>query len=982
MSDPSETSGRPSVPSIQQPESSIPSLSAPQRLRRSSHSSDELIGAKPTSSRRRRPGNKKETSNPSSRGDSFTMQRSTSPTQILPDDSVHYTRTGRISKAKKGLKVHHCECGRSYTRAEHLRRHQRNHAQDALQCDWPDCGKPFYRLDLLQRHQERHNDPGRAESPQMYSPASTADPEPRVSAAVTLPAPVATALPATDSYYAQPVSPMPVSAADTRYTSNPFRTPRLPTSAIRPSIYSSPTSNASPSFHRSKRAYTAPRQNQGPVSVPVDAGMQNGITWTDPFGHSPHYTSSSSDYPSPIPSGPDYSSNMFANPPYGPGPNRTRNSSNASYTETAWGYPSRSPTSATSTMAYTWTSNEKSPAPSQPVYMHTSYPMTSMPMSAGVDPMTGFGHFGPKTMVHRDEEEQAFLFPEQSYGMRQFVYTYPFEQYLNNYWRFFHAAYPIVHRATFESISQPPMLHAAMIAIGGQYSDDASVKRKSRILHDRCVRLLDKRELDVITEPERLCDWQASFLVEAMSQYRARRAAMTLSSRFKTLYQKLCNSFREVTSNIVENISALVQPENATYARWTQWIELSTQQRLFICCYILEYQQATLLARNSHQSSINCQGFDLPIPAQSELWDATTPSGWAMAAQQNPHHLTYVFQVTPDAMQTFDAFQSSLIIAAYYNHFNNPTPYLAPDNFQHIDHLLDNSAVTKHQLLTAKLLQVVPIRALLAVSGESWILCEKTSSPQMFASYKTNFRSWISGLWTDGIDHQGQSAKDALKLAIEIAQHALTAQTLTLRLELGAGMGLYFAALTIWAVTVAANTRINAPQSGQPHRFQSHSPLPTGRISYPSTPTQFSMNTSGGTTNPSHPAALGLTSHPAPSPVPPSPSAASMQYSELTMLSINFLNNALVELDLLGILPQWPRDVAQWQHGCATLMRWVKMRLRGGVAEGRDRVVSSTLNVGGRTGDGFGGDGFGQLLDGVIGALKNILSRGWDVWGF
>jgi hypothetical protein len=73
--------------------------------------------------------------------------------------SVHYTRTGRISKPKKGLKVHSCECGRSYTRAEHLRRHQKNHAmENALVCEYPDCGKAFYRPDLLLRHQEQHNE--------------------------------------------------------------------------------------------------------------------------------------------------------------------------------------------------------------------------------------------------------------------------------------------------------------------------------------------------------------------------------------------------------------------------------------------------------------------------------------------------------------------------------------------------------------------------------------------------------------------------------------------------------------------------------------------------------------------------------------------------------------------------------------------------------------------------------------------------------
>ncbi|KAJ4356752.1 uncharacterized protein N0V89_004788 [Didymosphaeria variabile] len=70
---------------------------------------------------------------------------------------VVYTKTGRISKAKKGLKVHVCEeCGRSFTRAEHLRRHQKNHGPNQVRCEL--CGKVFFRADLLQRHLERHKD--------------------------------------------------------------------------------------------------------------------------------------------------------------------------------------------------------------------------------------------------------------------------------------------------------------------------------------------------------------------------------------------------------------------------------------------------------------------------------------------------------------------------------------------------------------------------------------------------------------------------------------------------------------------------------------------------------------------------------------------------------------------------------------------------------------------------------------------------------
>ena len=92
------------------------------------------------------------------------------------------------------------------------------------------------------------NEPGRAESPPAFSPGSTAEPEPQVSAPSTLPPPLVTTLPQAEPYYTQPASPMPVSAAEARYTSNPFRTPRLPSSVIRHSFHSSPTSDSSPTF--------------------------------------------------------------------------------------------------------------------------------------------------------------------------------------------------------------------------------------------------------------------------------------------------------------------------------------------------------------------------------------------------------------------------------------------------------------------------------------------------------------------------------------------------------------------------------------------------------------------------------------------------------------------------------------------------------------------------------------------------------------
>ncbi|KAF6218569.1 hypothetical protein HO133_005919 [Letharia lupina] len=78
---------------------------------------------------------------------------------------ITYTpTTHRISKAKKGKKVHACEypgCSKIFTRAEHRKRHEANHnTQPAFQCTLEGCRKPFQRADLLARHMERqHNIP-------------------------------------------------------------------------------------------------------------------------------------------------------------------------------------------------------------------------------------------------------------------------------------------------------------------------------------------------------------------------------------------------------------------------------------------------------------------------------------------------------------------------------------------------------------------------------------------------------------------------------------------------------------------------------------------------------------------------------------------------------------------------------------------------------------------------------------------------------
>ncbi|KAI9839281.1 MAG: hypothetical protein M1819_003276 [Sarea resinae] len=57
----------------------------------------------------------------------------------------------------KKFECPHEGCGKSYSRAEHLYRHQLNHTpKQIFHCDFPDCPRSFVRQDLCARHKERH----------------------------------------------------------------------------------------------------------------------------------------------------------------------------------------------------------------------------------------------------------------------------------------------------------------------------------------------------------------------------------------------------------------------------------------------------------------------------------------------------------------------------------------------------------------------------------------------------------------------------------------------------------------------------------------------------------------------------------------------------------------------------------------------------------------------------------------------------------
>ncbi|RAL07207.1 putative C2H2 finger domain protein [Aspergillus homomorphus CBS 101889] len=88
------------------------------------------------------------------------------PTEIDTADAALHGASRKRKRARKIQTDRKFECtfencGKSYSRAEHLYRHQLNHTPKQIyRCDFPDCYRSFVRQDLCVRHRERHTTQG------------------------------------------------------------------------------------------------------------------------------------------------------------------------------------------------------------------------------------------------------------------------------------------------------------------------------------------------------------------------------------------------------------------------------------------------------------------------------------------------------------------------------------------------------------------------------------------------------------------------------------------------------------------------------------------------------------------------------------------------------------------------------------------------------------------------------------------------------
>ncbi|KAF2435485.1 hypothetical protein EJ08DRAFT_692732 [Tothia fuscella] len=744
-----------------------------------------------------------------------------------------YTKTGRVSKAQKGVQgAHRCVCGKVYSRAEHLRRHKQNH-ETQLPCPLSSCGKLFYRQDLLDRHlATKHNGSNNTvdanDSPSVSSGSSYGTHN-------VLLAPVVTSVEASSvapSYIPGSSQHPTTSIAQTsndsiRYqpifyaqsiTSNQFSSiPFL--NFINPS-----TVKDTPSLKTETLSYRTPYS--APWEVELEATVESSHGYN--IGGASDYSSSGDQSPF-IPyqyltSTPGELDTLY--PPH-------------NNFEPLW-FPLQS-TNASSPRSVAghlpvWGEMEPTSFPasvaSSPASTCAAMPPVIMPQGQNGVP------YPLPWMAQRDRYgtlDLEGLLEDQHLGVCLSLRTK--QHYVDAYWKNFHPLFPVLHKQSYRSQNPSPLLGAAVMAIGAQYTDEQFAKGDSRILHEKCLELINKYK-QTLSSSKRLDYMQAIFLVELFSHFKAKRAAPALSDIFIETYDQLWQKHHNTPRARYDQLSAVAPhaSDESLQPQWAQWIHLHAFERLLAACYILESQQALLLVR-ANQTPAGL-GLELFMPAQIAVWEATSCSRWSQLMRTNSPPVKNIEQILDTVVNSstqtppFEPFQCSLLTACHSasvvarKQDLEQAPYI-PAHASHQIFEIENTVALQSVLClhpnirimhhAVVLASVTPLRALLASSGESWVLSQRLSHEALlaaaeFATLKNELHTWTDGLQPPAFFWTGLTAVNpslqALQEALNISELAL--DTDAKNLAFGAEMALYYASLVLWAATFAAVAKAEA----------------------------------------------------------------------------------------------------------------------------------------------------------------------------
>ncbi|KAH8162280.1 hypothetical protein CIB48_g5965 [Xylaria polymorpha] len=309
--------------------------------------------------------------------------------------------------------------------------------------------------------------------------------------------------------------------------------------------------------------------------------------------------------------------------------------------------------------------------------------------------------------------------------------------YLDVYWKRFDTLFPLVHRRSLET-STDPILRCAMAAIGSQFLQSKEDRINSHILHGFAWQEARRQR------PE----WsvhvmQAILLCEFYGRFRGSRAVTRTSEPFQSLYSRVTNPQTSVNCD---------NSTGTSHRHWEEWIVTESRRRLLAACFVLDvhtsmYHEHSIL----HHFLTPTPPIPLVKPTQ-HLWAAQDPEAWEALVSSNPAQLNSVSladeEITAGHVNSAPPLDRGVYIASEALRLPRRSPASVIDISADLDlestkrmcHLFPGSAVANTYLA----LHHTPLRDLLAVSGDSWLFSRKILNPEEFQQCKVSVRAWSS----------------------------------------------------------------------------------------------------------------------------------------------------------------------------------------------------------------------------------------------
>ncbi|KAM5359525.1 hypothetical protein ACJZ2D_014420 [Fusarium nematophilum] len=697
--------------------------------------------------------------------------------------------TRKISKAKKGVRVHVCnQCPKTFSRAEHLRRHQLSHSDPGLSCEVPGCNKTFYRKDLLDRHLQRHeqDNKGPKDVKQATARRNSKAPAPPCTSTTR-----ETGLQMPEGFNDPRMTTIAGSSNNSTMVSGPWQSMTAASSVSQ--SYTTPTNMTGPTEDYSMSGvtdyvlgpttlqttndtfvstYSEPRAMPELSMLAIPETGTPDIRWRDSSGmassasestfstpsdntrqhHFPIRTSSG-DWINPITSYQSTSSDL-----------RTSNMENGGFSvpftysnsppqiyQPAFGdsmglpLPGYPESNTFSTTGQIPSSTVRSMSP--PLAVAQSETLVAVPSLPASDRAFNLAGCGPQHpdgggLLTAENLMPVSLSPAASEAV---------PAYLRVYWDKVHPTYPIIHKHSFGDTSEATapehveVLRCAMAAVATQYLAGTDDRMRGAQLHayawykSKVFTQADEWPLPV-KQTVMLCEYYARFRGRKKESHKP-------SPRFTSLYHRVVAA---------QNKSAFISSGHGNQQAWEAWIDTETLRRLLAACFLLDVHSSRYYERPHACIS----GLDysspstLPIPLTAntaQLWEAKDPQTWTkLRTRRGLKTLSNTNLGTLSASDIASAppFDAAILLAAssLYLPRRRCLTHVDPvDNVAgiridnvHIAKLFPGSAVANTYLA----LHHTPLYCLLSVSGDSWVFNKKVTELSAFAEHQKLVEQW------------------------------------------------------------------------------------------------------------------------------------------------------------------------------------------------------------------------------------------------